>query len=165
MADDDRNNAFSYTTDGDGLRCPVGAHVRRANPRDSLPFEGKLVNRHRLIRRGIPYGDPLPEGASDDGKDRGVIFMCLQASIARQFEFIQGQWLNGGNAFTLGEDQDVLVGAQDADGPHKMTVPGNPPFFFGPLRRVVTVKGGEYFFVPGINGLQFLASAAGSGPG
>lgn len=162
VADDQRNNAFSYATDGDGLRCPIGAHVRRANPRDSLPFEGKLVNRHRLIRRGIPYGDPLPEGADDDGKDRGVIFMCLQASIVRQFEFIQSQWLNRGNAFTLGEDQDVLVGPQDGPGPHKMTVPGNPPFFLGPLQRMVTVRGGEYFFVPGINGLEFLASAAAS---
>jgi Dyp-type peroxidase family len=163
VADANRNNAFSYDTDSDGLRCPVGAHVRRANPRDSLPFEGKLVNRHRLIRRGIPYGQPLAPGADDDGQDRGVIFMCLQASIARQFEFIQGQWLNRGNAFTLGEDQDVLVGPQDGPGPHKMTVPGNPPFFLGPLQRVVTVKGGEYFFVPGINGLEFLASAACSG--
>jgi Dyp-type peroxidase family len=165
VADGQRNNAFSYATDGDGLRCPVGAHVRRANPRDSLPFEGKLVNRHRIIRRGIPYGDPLPDGAGDDGRDRGVIFMCLQASIARQFEFIQAQWLNRGNAFTLGEDQDALVGVQSGVGPHKMTIPGNPPFFFGPLQRVVTVKGGEYFFVPGVNGLEFLASAAGSGAG
>lgn len=162
VADARRNNAFSYATDGDGLRCPIGAHVRRANPRDSLPFEGKLVNRHRLIRRGIPYGAPLPEGAPDDGRDRGVIFMCLQASIARQFEFIQSQWLNRGNAFTLGEDQDVLLGPQDGPGPHKMTVPGNPPFFVGPLRRVVTVRGGEYFFVPGLNGLEFLVAAAGS---
>jgi Dyp-type peroxidase family len=162
VADDQRNNAFSYAADGDGLRCPVGAHVRRANPRDSLPFEGKLVNRHRLIRRGIPYGDPLPEGAQDDGQDRGVIFMCLQASIARQFEFIQGQWLNRGNAFTLGEDQDVLLGPQDGPGPHKMTIPGNPPFFLGPLARVVTVRGGEYFFVPGINGLEYLAATAAS---
>ena len=161
-ADPARNNAFSYGDDSDGLRCPIGAHVRRANPRDSLPFGGKLVNRHRLIRRGIPYGEPLADGAENDGRDRGVIFMCLQASIARQFEFIQGQWLNRGNVFTLGEDQDVLVGPQDAAGPHKMTVPGNPPFFLGPLQRVVTVKGGEYFFVPGINGLQFLAAAAGS---
>jgi Dyp-type peroxidase family len=163
VADPARNNAFSYGRDPDGLRCPVGAHVRRANPRDSLPFEGKLVNRHRLIRRGIPYGEPLPDGAPDDGRDRGVIFMCLQASIARQFEFIQGQWLNRGNAFTLGEDQDVLVGPQADAGPHKMTVPGNPPFFVGPLERVVTVRGGEYLFVPGINGLEFLAAAAGSG--
>jgi Dyp-type peroxidase family len=163
VADPERNNAFAYGSDSDGLRCPIGAHVRRANPRDSLPFEGKLVNRHRLIRRGIPYGEPLADGAADDGQDRGVIFMCLQTSIARQFEFIQGQWLNRGNAFTLGEDQDVLVGPQDAPGPHKMTVPGNPPFFLGPLQPVVTVRGGEYFFVPGINGLEFLAAAAGSG--
>lgn len=162
-ADGERNNAFSYAADGDGMRCPIGAHVRRANPRDSLPFEGKLVNRHRIIRRGIPYGEPLAAGAEDDGRDRGVIFMCLQASIARQFEFIQSQWMNRGNTFTLGEDQDVLVGAQNGPGPHKMTVPGNPPFFIGPLQRVVTVRGGEYFFVPGVNGLEFLASAAAGG--
>jgi Dyp-type peroxidase family len=161
VADERRNNAFSYTTDGDGLRCPIGAHVRRANPRDSLPFEGKLVNRHRIVRRGIPYGDQLPAGAPDDGADRGVIFMCLQASIARQFEFIQSQWLNRGNAFVLGEDQDVLLGPQEGLPPHKMTVPGNPPFFVGPLQRMTTVKGGDYFFVPGINGLQYLAAAAG----
>ncbi len=163
VADETRNNAFSYRDDTDGLACPVGAHVRRANPRDSLPFEGKLVNRHRLIRRGIPYGEPLPPGAGDDGRDRGIIFMCLQASIARQFEFVQSQWLNGGNAFALGEDQDVILGPQDATPPNKMTVPGSPPFFVGPLSRVVRVKGGEYFFVPGINGLQFLAAAAGGG--
>jgi Dyp-type peroxidase family len=163
VADEQRNNAFCYRDDGDGRRCPIGAHVRRANPRDSLPFEGKLVNRHRIIRRGIPYGSPLPAGAADDGQGRGVIFMCLQASIARQFEFIQSQWLGAGNTFGLGNDQDVLLGPHDETGPAKMTVPGDPPFFLGPLSRVVTVKGGEYFFVPGINGLQFLAAAAGGG--
>ena len=67
VADPARNNAFSYPDDQDGLRCPAGSHIRRANPRHGLPFEGKLVNRHRLIRRGIPYGDPLPPGADDDG--------------------------------------------------------------------------------------------------
>jgi Dyp-type peroxidase family len=159
--DESRNNAFSYGEDAAGLACPVGAHVRRANPRDSLPFAGKLVNRHRLVRRGIPYGEPLAPGAGDDGRDRGVIFMCLQASIARQFEFVQSQWLNSGNTFALGQDQDVMLGPQDAAPPAKMTVPGTPPFFFGPLSRVVHTRGGEYFFVPGINGLQFLAAAAG----
>jgi Dyp-type peroxidase family len=164
VADEQRNNAFTYGDDGDGLRCPIGAHVRRANPRDSLPFEGKLVNRHRMIRRGIPYGPPLPpDTTEDDGQDRGVIFMCLQASIARQFEFIQSQWLGAGNTFGLGADQDVLLGPQDGATLAKMTVPGSPPFFLGPLSRLVTVKGGEYFFVPGINGLQFLAAAAGGG--
>ncbi len=163
VADEQHNNAFSYTDDASGLRCPVGAHVRRTNPRNSLPFDGQLVNRHRLIRRGITYGEPLPPGAPDDGADRGVIFMCLQASIARQFEFIQSQWLNGGNAFGLGDDQDVIACAQDGEPPNKMTVQGTPPFFHGPLSRLLTTRGGDYFFVPGINGLQFLAAAAGGG--
>jgi Dyp-type peroxidase family len=166
VADEARNNASRYSGDADGRRCPIGAHVRRANPRDSLPFDGQLVNRHRLIRRGIPYGTPLPPGAADDGQDRGVIFVTLQASIARQFEFVQSQWLGAGNSFGLGEDQDVMLGPQDQANPanpKKMTIPGSPPFFLGPLERVVTVKGGEYFFVPGINGLQFLAAAAGGG--
>ena len=69
VADPARNNAFSYLDDPDGLRCPAGSHIRRANPRHGLPFEGKLVNRHRLIRRGIPYGDPLPAGRR--GRRRG----------------------------------------------------------------------------------------------
>ena len=164
VATDERlNNAFHYGADTDGRACPVGAHVRRANPRNSLPFDGKLVNRHRLIRRGIPYGEPLPPDAPDDGRDRGVIFMCLQASIARQFEFVQSQWFNRGNPFGLGEDQDVLLGPQDCVGTAKMMVPGETPFLHGPLERVVTVKGGEYFFVPGINGLHFMAAAAGGG--
>jgi Dyp-type peroxidase family len=160
VADEERYNAFGYGADPDGLACPLGAHVRRANPRDSMPFEGKLVNRHRLIRRGIPYGEPLPAGFEDDGRDRGVIFMCLQASIARQFEFVQSEWLNRGNVFGLGEDQDVLLGPQDCRGTAKMTVPGDTPHLLGPLPRLVTVKGGEYFFVPGTNGLQFIAAGA-----
>jgi Dyp-type peroxidase family len=158
VADARRNNAFDYRDDPDGLRCPVGAHTRRMNPRHSLPFDGVLVNRHRLIRRGITYGDPLPEGIEDDGRERGVIFMCLQASVARQFEFVQSQWANGGNAFRLAQDQDPIVGPQDPDGPSKMTIPGQPPFFMGPLERVVTLRGGEYYFTPGINGLQYLAA-------
>ena len=158
VADAARNNAFSYLDDQDGMRCPAGSHIRRANPRHGLPFEGKLVNRHRLIRRGIPYGDPLPEGAEDDGAERGVVFMCLQASIARQFEFVQAQWFNDGNGLHLGDDEDVLMGRHDGPSPRKMTIPGRPPHFVGPLSRVVTVRGGEYFFVPGINGLHHLAA-------
>jgi deferrochelatase/peroxidase EfeB len=162
-ADARRNNAFDYGQDPGGLRCPVGAHIRRANPRLSLPFTGQLVNRHRMIRRGIPYGPVLAPDAPDDGEDRGMLFMSMQASLARQFEFVQSQWLNGGNSLRLGEDQDVLLGPQDTTATAKMTVPGQPPFFVGPLARLVTVRGGEYFFMPGVNGLQFVAAAAGGG--
>ena len=159
VADPNRNNAFSYEEDPQGFRCPIGAHIRRANPRASLPFEGKLVNRHRLVRRGVPYGTALPPGAPDDGAERGVIFSCFQADIERQFEFIQSQWLNDGNAFGLGDDKDALIG--DHDGTGKMTVHGAPPVFVHPLIRSVTVAGGEYFFAPGINGLRYLSGFAG----
>jgi Dyp-type peroxidase family len=158
VADRARNNAFDYGRDPDGLRCPIGSHIRRMNPRLSMPFEGKLVNRHRLIRRGITYGEMLPEGAEDDGADRGVIFMTVQASLARQFEFVQAQWANTGNPFRLGDDQDPIIGPMDAE-LNKMTVPGRPPFFCGPLSRVVTTRGGEYYFAPGINGLRYLAQS------
>lgn len=129
--------------DPDGFACPIGSHVRRCNPGASMPFGEKLVRRHRILRRGIPY---------DDGDDRGLLFMCLQASIARQFEFVQSQWLDDGNAFRLGADQDPLLARGG-----KMTIQGRPPFFLGPLPRLVTVRGGEYFFVPGVEGLRHLA--------
>lgn len=161
--DERRNNDFSYADDAAGLRCPVGSHIRRVNPRSSLPFEGKLVNRHRLVRRGITYGDELPPGAGEDGTDRGVLFMCLQASIARQFEFVQSQWLADGNTLGVGDDQDVLLGPQNGEPPRKMTIPGEDPFMLGPLSRMVTTRGGEYFFAPGTNGLYYLAGAAGGG--
>jgi hypothetical protein len=75
-------------------------------PRRSLPFDGKLVIGHRLIRRGLPYGPPLPEGASDDDLERGVMFASFQADLERQFEFVQSQWINDGNAFGLSADKD-----------------------------------------------------------
>jgi Dyp-type peroxidase family len=150
-----RNNAFRYAEDRQGYRCPIGSHIRRANPRDSLPFGAKLVNRHRMIRRGVPYGDPLPEGAADDGQDRGLIFMCLQADLVRQFEFVQSQWLNDGNIFRLGADRDPLLG-----GAGKMTIQGAPPRFLHPLPPVVTTRAGEYFFLPGLAALRFLSNGA-----
>lgn len=154
-----RNNDFSFANDPEGSACPVAGHIRRANPRASLPFKGVLVNRHRMIRRGIAYGPLLPDGAPDDGVDRGLIWTSLHASIERQFEFVQSQWMNDGNPFGIGDDQDVIVGAQDGPVPRKLTVPGRPPFFMGGLSRMVACRGGEYFFAPGLNGLHYIAAA------
>lgn len=158
VADPDRNNAFDYADDGQGYRCPIGAHIRRANPRRSVPFDGKLVNRHRLIRRGLPYGPPLPEGAADDHIERGVVFACFQADLERQFEFIQSQWINDGNALGMGTDKDPLLGNNDGTG--KFTINGSPPAFIASLPRLVTTAGGEYFFAPGVNGLHYLSQVA-----
>jgi Dyp-type peroxidase family len=156
-----RRNDFGFVDDPLGLRCPVGSHIRRANPRDGLEFHGALVGRHRLIRRGAPYGPALPEGVMEaDGIKRGVLFYAFNASFARQFEFIQSQWLNDGNALALGTDRDPVAGTSSTTGrKDKMTVPGTPPRFVAPLPDLVTTKGGEYLWMPGLATLRALGQA------
>ncbi len=148
-------NDFRYSSDSDGMRCPLGSHIRRSNPRDALGFQGALTFRHRMIRRGMPYGDPLPDGKPDDRADRGLVFVSFQASISRQFEAVQMQWLNDGNIFGLGHDKDFLLG--DPEGTGKMTIQGRPPFFLAPMEAVVKTRGGEYLFVPGVSALAAIA--------
>jgi Dyp-type peroxidase family len=149
-------NDFRYDADLEGMRCPLGAHVRRSNPRDALGFEGHLSFRHRMIRRGMPYGKVLPEGVlTDDGVDRGLVFVSFQGSISRQFEGVQVQWCNAGNVFGLGHDKDFILGDPQAAG--KMTIQGKPPFFLTPQERFVRTRGGEYLFVPGMTALAALA--------
>lgn len=151
---------FSYADDPHGFACPLGAHIRRAHPRDSPGFfGGRLSRRHRLIRRGRSYGPPLPPGVTeDDGVDRGLVFVCFNASLWRQFETVQALWIDDGDPFGLGADKDFLVGE-----PHgtegKMTIQGHPPFFLKPQPRFVTMRGGEYLFRPSMTGLRFLAGA------
>jgi len=149
-----RANDFRYGDDRLGLRCPRGAHVRRTNPRDALGWEGRLSARHRLLRRGMPYGPPLPEGAPDDGASRGLLFVCLQASIARQFEIVQAEWCNDGNAFGLGPEADPIAGPPGRAMRH--VIEGHPPRFVSPLRSCVRCRGGEYLLVPSIGALRAL---------
>jgi Dyp-type peroxidase family len=152
--DKQRANDFAYADDPDGLRCPRGAHIRRSNPRDALGWEGRLTQRHRILRRGMPYGEPLPEGAPDDGASRGLLFICMQASIARQFEIVQSRWLNDGNAFGLGAETDPISGPPTARTRH--LIGGSPPRIASPLRTHVACRGGEYLFVPSIAALRAL---------
>lgn len=153
--DKQRANDFRYGDDLDGLRCPRGAHVRRTNPRDALGWEGRLTARHRILRRGMPYGPPLPDGAPDDGAARGLLFVCLQASIARQFEIVQAQWCNDGNAFGLGDEPDPIAGPDGREMRH--VIEGDPPRFVSLMRSCVECRGGEYLLVPSIGALRALA--------
>jgi deferrochelatase/peroxidase EfeB len=96
---DDPSNDFSYRpADADGVACPLGAHIRRANPRDTLGNDPAVAltsaRRHRLLRRGRAYGLPLVNRLTDDGKERGLHFVCLNANLERQFEFVQQTWIN-----------------------------------------------------------------------
>jgi len=158
LADDaDRVNDFDYLDDPDGLRCPLGAHIRRTNPRSGLGFGDALSARQRIIRRGMTYGPAVEEGVSvDDGVDRGIFFVAYMADIERQFEFIQANWCNDGDTVRVGHDPDPFVGRVTAD--HKFVIPGDPPRFVHPLPELVTTKGGEYLWAPSIEALGRIAT-------
>jgi Dyp-type peroxidase family len=154
----DTGNAFGYAGDPAGARCPLGAHVRRADPRDSLGFGGKTMSRHRLIRRGIPYGEYLEPG-KQDGERRGIIFLAFNSGFD-QFEFVQQAWINFGDDFEQGNDTDPIAGSREAG---RMMIPGDEatgrrPFICFDMPRFVQTRGGDYFFVPSLTGLRLLAS-------
>lgn len=156
--DEDRNrsdeNDFSYfSADRFGYRCPMGAHIRRGNPRDATTaIDGRTAalhrsNRHRLLRRGRVYGPPDGEAG-----ERGLIFICLNSDIRLQFEFVQQTWMMSNKFGGLLDERDPLVGGgpftiQQAEGHRE--IPALPTF--------VTVKGGAYFFMPGLAALHCLA--------
>jgi Dyp-type peroxidase family len=153
-ADPRRNNDFMYGADAIGYNTPIGAHVRRTNPRDA-PVAG-VVRLHRMIRRGTVYGPALPEGVlEDDGVDRGLMFAFIGAHPGRQFEFVQSEWINGGDAFGLGPATDPLVGANDMTG--SFSIPRRPiPRVLRGLPQFVVTRGGEYCFMPGLRALRWL---------
>jgi Dyp-type peroxidase family len=160
--DKQRNVNFTFGNDLDGTRCPIGAHVRRTNPRDAFGFNGRLVNRRRITRRGLPYGPYAPEDqpVQDDG-EHGIIFMVLNASLFRQFEFVQQQWVQYGNDARLGNDKDMLLGNHEAPDKHMVQGtedPENPPFVCGGLPNFVELRGGNYFFLPSMTALRMIAA-------
>lgn len=182
-------NEFLFGADPDGIACPIGAHIRRANPRNgddpqgrrgfvadilsSLGLKGTAMHDavasarfHRLLRRGRSYGpvpDPwanmMPSASPHAIEESGLHFICLNASLARQFEFVQGSWISSAYFAGLSGEQDPLLGNRcpangslptDAFACHDAA--GNPRLFSS-LPPFVTVVGGAYFFLPGLAGL------------
>jgi Dyp-type peroxidase family len=144
-------NEFLFgETDPQGIRCPFGSHIRRANPRDSLNIESSdelsVSNRHRLLRRGRPY--------SKDGQ-KGVMFICFNADIERQFEFVQSTWLCASAFHGLDEELDPLTAQHDGN---VLSVPApDAATRFRDIPSFTTMRGGGYFFMPGMRSLHFLA--------
>lgn len=173
------DNDFLYvgSDDAHGFKCPIGAHVRRTNPRDALdPEPGsersiEVGKRHRILRRGRTFGPPLAASmsvadltaAARDGAGRGLHFICFNTHIGRQFEFIQHTWVNSPKFDGLYAEDDPVIGprkqAQNAPG-------GTFTMQAHPVRRRVTdlprfviMRGGGYFFLPGLRALRFLAAS------
>jgi deferrochelatase/peroxidase EfeB len=152
--DPQRTNDFNYAKmDPYGYACPLGAHIRRMNPRDTAPN----MQRRKMIRRGGTYGPHLPEDAAEDGKERGVAAFVGCASLIRQFEFAMNVWVNDPAFHELKDERDPIIGTQD--GSYGMTIPMRP------IRKKIsgvpaftTVRGGAYFFLPGMRALRYLAT-------
>jgi deferrochelatase/peroxidase EfeB len=149
-----RTNDFAYAKmDPYGYGCPVGSHIRRMNPRDTA----ENMQRRKMIRRGGTYGPPLPEGAPEDGVERGIAAFIGCASLVRQFEFAMNVWVNDPKFKDLGNERDPIVGTQD--GTFDMTIPKRPiKKTIKGLPAFTTIRGGAYFFLPGIGALRLLAS-------
>lgn len=152
-ADRQRNNNFDYgKMDPLGYAVPLGAHIRRMNPRDTAAN----MNRRRMLRRGGTYGPPLADASPEDGRERGVAAFVLCASLVRQFEFAQNVWINDKDFHELGNEHDPIIGTQD--GTFEFKIPKRP------IRRKITglpafttVRGGAYFFLPGLRALRWIS--------
>lgn len=165
-------NDFAFREDREGLRCPFHAHIRKVNPRGTTPATKLEEERKRRIaRRGIPYGPPLPGVATqpapnpDPTLPRGLLFMCFQADVDAQFEFIQRTWVDNEHfptgVFTFGilrrdTGDDPLIGQDRNEAqrwPRKWgdASGGRKTFNF---ESAVTLEGGEYFFAPSLSFLR-----------
>lgn len=176
---------YGLNEDSFGDRCPIGSHIRRTNPRDTalpVPHDPELsgdpeqasvraerldlTNRHRILRRGRAYGPPVDESyelealRTEPGtEERGLHFLCFNANLSRQFEFVQSNWVQNPAFAGLSSDPDPLLGV-DRDSPYQasdFTIQGCPVRRVRNVPRVVETRGGAYFFMPSRRALEFLA--------
>jgi Dyp-type peroxidase family len=156
------SNDFGYATpDQDGVRCPFGSHIRRSNPRDALGPDPatalNTANRHRILRRGRSYGDRIENPFEDDGKPRGLYFICLNADLERQFEFVQQTWVDNPVFGGLYFETDPLIGHR-GDGDSFSIPTSLLRQRAHDLTPFVTIRGGGYFFLPGMRALRTLGA-------
>jgi deferrochelatase/peroxidase EfeB len=188
-----KHNQFTYEADPLGARCPFGAHIRRANPRNSdfperplnalrkliimLGFGPKgfyddltsSVRFHRILRRGREYGSELQpdqalKPAPENEPPRGLNFICLNANISRQFEFLQNAWIANPKFAGLTRESDPLLGIREplsgCPVTDKFTIPSDNGLgrSVSTVPQFVTVRGGAYFFLPSLRALRNFAA-------
>jgi deferrochelatase/peroxidase EfeB len=173
-------NDFSYGSatglpDALGLSCPVGSHIRRANPRDENVggLDGLDGHRHRIVRRAMPYG-PKYDGAHPDEAARGLVGYFINADFLNQFEFIMNSWINtdtfvhsvplpGGNPALDIAGQEPILGCAATGNQFLLTQPPLPEqqqvhnVAIDVPTRFVTTRGGIYCYLPSLSALRFLS--------
>lgn len=162
-ADPKRNNDFDYADDPHGRQVPLGSHIRRMNPRDTKLTRLTDNSLHRLIRRGTTFGQPYDPNAVSEQYDEvphGAYFLFISAKAMDTMEFLQQEWINDGNFIGVGDERDPIIGRQEEGA--TFTIPRQP------VRRRIhgiqtfnVLRGGEYFFMPSISALKWLANPGG----
>jgi Dyp-type peroxidase family len=144
---------FSYEGDPKGAHCPVSSHVRRMNPRDAN-------GRHRLVRRGVPFGKPIEPGQTAAGP-LGLLFVAFNADIKDQFEHVQRDWCNATLSNAVPNARDPIGSALPR---RSMVIDADPAqnrraqLLFD-IPKFVTCLGGQYYLYPGVGGLGLLAAS------
>ncbi len=166
LGDDDDLNDFDYPDetedfdDFDGTSCPIGAHIRRGNPRGSRIVQRSANHTRPIVRRGVPYGPAYDPANPNDGHRRGLLGSFLCADLAAQYEAIMYDWINLGlqDPRVTGTN-DVIIGANHertssfeiplADG-KSVTLRGFP--------RFTHTVGSAYLFCPSITAIRYIAA-------
>lgn len=173
-SDDARNNDFEFGDDRFQRRCPYAAHIRKAYPRDDTALEAE-VHRHRIIRAGIPFGPEVAPGEKTTRHERGLMFVCYQTSIERQFEFIQSRYANDprfvdgklrpGGGRVVSPGFDPIIGQAPANGLREMDEPypnypaGNRRTTLAMPNQFVVLTAAAYFFMPSITALRTVLTS------
>lgn len=156
---DDHGNDFNFKDDPNGRRCPLHAHVRKTNPRGDTVQRAHVSEEeergHRIVRRAISYGSHRPDAEPE--RDSGMLFLCFQASIENQFNFMQVRWANAPNFVRVGTGPDPLVALTDGSQQWPLRW-GDAQTCAYAMKRWVAMKGGEYLFAPSISFLRSLAT-------
>jgi deferrochelatase/peroxidase EfeB len=155
----DRLNKFDFTTDPDGLSCPMGSHIRRCNPRGARIVQRNTNHSRRIVRRGMPYGPPYDPEHPDDGVGRGLLGVFICASLIAQFESIQYDWMNLGlqDPRITGTNDPVVGNNEPEFSSFNMPV-GKSSIELRGFPRFVHTKGGAYLFLPSLRALRYLGS-------
>jgi deferrochelatase/peroxidase EfeB len=155
----DQWNDYGYLDDPDGLACPMGAHMRRANPRDLPMHPVGDSSRRRIVRRGIPYGPDVDPDDLDDGIERGLLGLFIGASLTMQIETVLGEWLNEGlTDVRVTGTNDPLIGA-NGDSGGTLTIPrADGDVTVKGFGEFVTTRAAAYLFLPSLTAVRWLAA-------